>query len=343
MKRFVLSIALGAFVLATAAAPAAPGDRRYTHPGRLVRAGSVTLNLVCEGRGTPTVVFDAGWEDWAPSWALVQPAITAHTRACSYDRAGAGFSSPGRMPRTSVEIARELHAALHAAGIPGPYLLVGHSFGSYNTRAFADLYMPEVYGLVLVDGEDGDVTSPKERAADDRHFASIVGELRACRDALAAGRPLPMLPPSPLGAATCNQQFFRGLPERAFSPALNAALLHITRTKLALYDEVISEMTEMPYDAQWLIAHRRLFGNRPVRVLTAQNHTYDTARTPPAVHRKHLASEHELARDQAHWLSLSTNSRQIYAYRSGHYIQLDQPYIVIDAVLDELRFAGSRT
>lgn len=42
-----------------------------------------------------------------------------------------------------------MHAALLAAGIPSPYLLVGRSFGSYNARVLADLYMPEVYGLVL--------------------------------------------------------------------------------------------------------------------------------------------------------------------------------------------------
>jgi hypothetical protein len=60
------------------------------------------------GNGSPTVIFDSGFEDWAPAWSTVQPQIAKWTRACSYDRAGAGFSDPGPMPRTSVHIAEEL-------------------------------------------------------------------------------------------------------------------------------------------------------------------------------------------------------------------------------------------
>ncbi|HTX57463.1 MAG TPA: alpha/beta hydrolase [Candidatus Acidoferrales bacterium] len=337
MKRLSGFFCLLVFAV-TGLAPAATGDARYTHPGRLVNAGSTTLNFNCMGSGSPTVVFDAGWEDWSPAWAIVQPAVARHTRACSYDRAGAGFSSAGPMPRTSVAIASELHAALHAAHVPGPYLLVGHSFGSYNMRTFADLYMPEVYGLVLVDGEFGDVLPAAKRAANDRDYASAVAELQRCRAALVSGRPLPLLPRASRSSAPmrCNQQFFRGLPERLFSPELNTALLTITLTKAALYDEVISEMEQMPADERYLIAHLRSFGNRPVRILTAQNHFYDTAKTPPALHRRHLSVERQIARAQARWLTLSTNAKQIFAYKSGHYIELDQPQIVIDAIVEEI-------
>src|SRR5438105_13045061 len=103
----------------------APVDIVYARPGRLVDAGGFRLNLYCMGSGSPTVVFDSGWEDWAPAWSKVQPEIAKFTRACSYDRAGVGFSDAGPMPRTSVRIAEELHSALHNAGIPGPYILVG--------------------------------------------------------------------------------------------------------------------------------------------------------------------------------------------------------------------------
>ncbi len=322
----------------TAPASAAPRDSLYTHPGRLVSVAGHRLNLYCVGSGSPTVVFDSGWEDWAPAWAIVQPAIAART--CSYDRAGSGFSDPGPMPRTSVQIATELHAALHNAGIPGPYILVGHSFGSYNTRVFADLYMPEVAGLVLVDGEDGDVASPSQRAKEDADFASTTAELAQCRDAVASGAPLPTIP-GPKSAAgptrvPCNVQFFRGLPEREFSPALNAVVLRITATKPALYDAVISEMQQMPWDERYLQTHIRSFGNRPVRVLTAQNHFADNANTPPALHQQHLLFEQAAAKQQARWLSLSSDSKQTFAPRSGHYIELDQPQLVIDAIREEI-------
>jgi pimeloyl-ACP methyl ester carboxylesterase len=93
----------------------APGDLLYAQPGQLVDADGTRLNLYCTGNGNPTVVFDSGWGDWAPIWAVVQPQVAAWTRACSYDRAGAGFSDAGPMPRTSVQIAGELHGALRNA------------------------------------------------------------------------------------------------------------------------------------------------------------------------------------------------------------------------------------
>ena len=60
------------------------------------------------------------------------------TRACSYDRAGAGFSEAGAMPRTSLRIAEELRTAIHRAGVQGPYIVVGSAFGADNVRSFAE-------------------------------------------------------------------------------------------------------------------------------------------------------------------------------------------------------------
>jgi hypothetical protein len=97
-----------------------PADMMYAQAGQRVDVGGFRLNLYCMGSGSPAVVFDSGWEDWAPAWSTVQPQVAKWTRACSYDRAGAGFSDPGPMPRTSVRIARELHTALHRAHIAGP-------------------------------------------------------------------------------------------------------------------------------------------------------------------------------------------------------------------------------
>ncbi|MBD8874061.1 alpha/beta hydrolase [Rhodanobacter sp. DHB23] len=325
----------------TATAQAAPGDEIYAQPGHLVDAGPTKLNVYCTGSGSPTVVFDAGWEDWSPAWATIQPVIARHTRTCSYDRAGSGFSEAGPMPRTSVEIAKELHAALHSAHIPGPYLLVGHSFGGYTIRTFADLYMPEVYGGVFVDIEDEDVASPKERTTDYGKMDAAVRSLAQCRHALANHLPLPPIPAtghsySPAPGTPCSHQFFRGLPMKEWSPPLNATVLHIAETRVALYDAAISEMQEMPADADWLVAHRRSFGSRPLRILTAQNHSYDNAKTPPALHKEHLAYEQEHAKTQASFLLLSTDARQTLVPDSGHYIQLDQPQVVIDAILGEL-------
>jgi pimeloyl-ACP methyl ester carboxylesterase len=305
---------------------AAPGDEIYTHPGELVASNGTRLNLYCMGSGSPAVVFDSGWEDWAPVWAIVQPRVAQWTRACSYDRAGTGFSDPGPMPRTSVRIADELHGALHNGGIKGPYILVGHAFGGDNVRTFAVRYMNDVAGMVLV---EADVGGPNEHPGDARRIA----ELRECRDAVAAAKPLPLLPARPGSPErSCAQQFFRGLPEQAWSPQLNASLLRLAQTKVAMYDADISEMEQMRNDEIYLEQNSRSFGSRPVRVLSTGYHgihEIDPTRPKTTEQQKY---EDEVARGQARWLALSSDARQLFTSNSSEYIPFDQPDFVVDAI-----------
>ena len=103
-----------------ASSDSAHTDIVYGHPGQLVDAGGFRLNLYCMGSGSPAVVFDSGFGDWAPAWSKVQLQIAKWTRACSYDRAGAGFSVPGPMPRGGKRIAGELADASVMPASPGP-------------------------------------------------------------------------------------------------------------------------------------------------------------------------------------------------------------------------------
>ena len=328
MKTLTAAVWMGLLLGAQSVASAAPGDALYARPGRLVTAEGTRLNFYCTGKGSPTVVFDSGWGDWAPVWTIVQPEVAKWTRACSYDRAGAGFSDPGPLPRTSVRIAAELRSALHNAGIRGPYILVGNAFGGDNVRTFAARYPAEVAGLVLVEADI--VSSPEER----RGHAKLTASMRECRDAIAAGKPLPQLPKGSDGAArNCAQQyFFRGLPEAMWSPELNAKLLELVQTKVALYDGYISEMEQMPMDETYLEQHSRSLGSRPIRVLSTGNHgvhSIDPSRPPDPAQQKY---EEEVAREQATWLRLSSNAKQLFTNKSSEYIPFDQPGFVVDAI-----------
>ncbi len=109
------------------------------------------LNLVCQGQGRPTVILEAGLGDTSAAWHLVQPEVARVTRVCAYDRAGLGFSDPGPVPRTSSAIAGDLHALLHRAELPPPYVIVAHSMGALGAMLFADRHLPELAGMVLVD------------------------------------------------------------------------------------------------------------------------------------------------------------------------------------------------
>src|SRR6266851_8743953 len=310
-----------------------PADILYAQPGQLVSVNGFRLNLYCMGSGSPTVVFDSGWEDWAPSWSKAQPEVAKWTRACSYDRAGAGFSDPGPMPRTSVRIAQELRTALHHADIAGPYILVGHAFGGDNVRTFADLHMREVAGLVLVDADASDLEPKAMQEKEHRGHAGILSQLSNCRNAIAEHKPLPALPSRPgQPQRTCAQQFFRGLPEAAWSPELNARLMEIAQTNVAMYDAYFSEMEQTASDETYLQQHRRSFGSRPIRVLTSGNHGVGHLERKPPDTPEHLKYEQETTLAQARWLGLSSNAKQIFARHSSEYIQFDEPETVITAI-----------
>jgi pimeloyl-ACP methyl ester carboxylesterase len=311
-------------------ARAAPGDELYARPGRLVPAQGTRLNFYCTGAGSPTVVFDSGWGDWAPVWAIVQPAVAKWTRACSYDRAGAGYSDPGPMPRTSMRIADELLSGLGNAGIHGPYILVGNAFGGDNVRTFAARHPSEVAGLVLVEADIA--STPEERQG----YAKLIASMRECRDAIAGGKPLPQRLAHPGGPArSCAQDFFfRGLPEPMWSPVLNAQLLELVRTKVAMYDSYISEMEQMPGDEAYLEQHARSLGARPIRVLSTGNHGVHALDPSRPLDPKQQKYEAEVARQQALWLKLSSNAKQLFTTKSSEYIPFDQPDFVVDAIRD---------
>jgi pimeloyl-ACP methyl ester carboxylesterase len=326
------AVSLGLWLAAAlGAAVAAPGDGIYTRPGRMVEADGARLNLYCMGSGSPTVVFDAGHQDWAPAWATIQPEVAKWTRACSYDRAGNGFSGPAPMPRTSERIAQELHDALRAAGVNGPYVLVGHAFGGYNMRAFAYRYLPEVAGLVLVDSDVGDTAAPEWVAGSHGVFIRQAVDLRRCRDAVAAAT-TDSVSPGPAELA-CDRRFFRGFPEKNWSDPLNRLLLHEVRTRADLFDTVIAELQELPGDEFYLRQHRRSLGTRPVRVLVTAPFFRDTEATPPEVHARHVRLEAQRMEAQRRLLTLSGNARLVVARHSpGGYIQFDEPALVLQAI-----------
>lgn len=93
----------------------------------------------------------SGFGGDATSWVEVEPAISPHARVCSYDRPGTGSSDPATATATFSTQATDLHTLLNTIGEPGPYVVVGHSFGGAEAVTFASLFADEVTGLVLVD------------------------------------------------------------------------------------------------------------------------------------------------------------------------------------------------
>jgi pimeloyl-ACP methyl ester carboxylesterase len=129
----------------------------YPPPGKLVDIGGLRLHINCTGAGSPAVILEAGPNDSSVIWQLAQPEISRFTRVCSYDRAGFGWSDAPNEPRSSLNIANELARLLTRAGVPGPYVLVGHDFGTLDLRVFAARHRREVAGMVFVDSVHPDI------------------------------------------------------------------------------------------------------------------------------------------------------------------------------------------
>lgn len=173
-NRATVSIALSAVtasaILACQAASAQQFDAgapsAQPHPGfRSVDIGGRTLRYMCAGEGTPTVLIEPGggvsletvFSLQKPiGWANVFPEVKKVTRTCVYDRAGLGRSDKAPLPRTSLDVAKDLYVLLEKAQIAPPYVLVGQSFGGMNVRMFASLHPNTIAGMVLVDSSHPD-------------------------------------------------------------------------------------------------------------------------------------------------------------------------------------------
>jgi pimeloyl-ACP methyl ester carboxylesterase len=130
--------------------------KTYPPPGQLVDVGGHRLHLQCTGSGSPTVVLEPGQGGVSLDFEWIAPVVASDTRVCVYDRAGRGWSDAADGPQNGAQLAADLHTLLDRAHVPGPYVLVGHSFGGLYVQSFAAQFPDEVAGLVLLDS-----TAPK--------------------------------------------------------------------------------------------------------------------------------------------------------------------------------------
>lgn len=130
---------------------------RYDPPGRMVSIGSHRLHLYCVGEGRPPVLLQAGSGLAYTNWEAVQSRLASVTQVCSYDRTGLGWSEPGPREPSANQATTELRRLLTASGIPGPWILVGHSLGGLYAQQFLNRYRPMTAGVVLVDAPHWDL------------------------------------------------------------------------------------------------------------------------------------------------------------------------------------------
>jgi pimeloyl-ACP methyl ester carboxylesterase len=276
-----------------------------------VDVGGYQLHIRATGEGQMTVILDAGLGDSSLVWATVQHEVAKFARVCSYDRAGLGWSETSPRPRTSQEIARELHALLANAQVPGPYVLVGHSFGGLNVRLFAHDYPHETAGIVLIDA------SHEDQGA--RVPPAVEQQWRDTLKRWEMGRRL-----SPFGIV----RLFFNKPNEKYPSSIQPMDVAL-KSRTSHLATACQEWLSFDQSAAQVRAKSTL----PQVPLVVVSAGHEGEKPQPGLSRqdweRFLAVWRVLQADLA---TASTNSVHVTAAKSGHYVQLDQSDLVVEAI-----------
>ena len=301
-------------------------SRRFPAPGRLIQAGAQRLHYYSMGQGRPTVILEAGISATCVNWRRVQDAVSQFTGVLSYDRAGLGWSDPARTPRNASQVVEELRELLRAAAVPSPYILVGHSFGGLVVRLYATRYPQDVAALVLVDPlrpeEWHPLTKEQRRnlaggALLSRYGALLarLGVVRFTLARLAGGsRSLPRMigRATSTGAGLATMERLVGevkkMPQELWPSIMSHWCLPKSFASMGDHLARLPESVASMIDASWL--------HMPVTILTGIESR--TAWLPEEIQ------------------GLSIDVTHIVAEKSGHWIQLDEPDVVVTAIRDSV-------
>ena len=256
-----------------------------------------TLRYHCEGSGSPTVIVEQGggisleavfsWKQRV-GWAALAPKISSVTKFCVYDRVGLGLSDKAEHPRTSFDIAADLHMMLASEQIRPPYVFAGQSLGGMNALAFANRYSSEVVGVVLID-------------------SSHPQQLDRINQALPPRQP----------DESDVQRGFRDGPDRT---------------------QMRGEWFDFATNAKQFEKNISI-GAIPLIVLTAAPQPADEKIPPPREWQEAVEAVHQQL--QRELVKASTDGKQIVATKAGHNIQLDEPQLVLDAIIELVERARS--
>lgn len=282
--------------------------RRFAPPGRLVFAGAGRLHLFSQGEGPgPTVVIEQGAGSPSIFWWPIQRALARSARVCTYDRAGYLWSPSFGKARSITARVDDLRALLVNSGMPGPFVMVGHSFGGLLISQLARRNPGLIAGLVFVDSPDEKVIYGGRYLAQSKQMLRIVNVMRFVARFGVFRLFNPMLAELPANFGASDVAPLRALAAR---PGFLAAMIDDFRS-----------MQHASADERQSPAAGSL-GAVPVSVVS---HGIPF----PAPYD---ALNEGWSEGQARLAELSSNSEIVIAAKSSHMVQFDEPDVVIDAI-----------
>jgi pimeloyl-ACP methyl ester carboxylesterase len=341
----VAAIALLLSVARAYAAPAVPPVPEltlsaYARPGSLVKLPSGRrLNIRCTGQLSPTIILTAGAGDQSLTWRAIQATLSQTVRVCAWDRPGFGFSDPSSTTQDVMHLTDSLEAALAIAEIRPPYVLVGHSLGSFETLMFAFRHSRDIAGIVLVDpagpfqDERLKRAAPATYAVIDAFQTGEIEDLKRCIREMQKKKPA-----SGVGRAGDGCVM---TPEKVYPSDLNRALIRIDgnvddkKDLLSLLNNMMSGLDSRELKQAW-----HPLDATPLIVLTAGE--------PPRIPLTDAANA-QMPELQAEWsrmhdeiARLSTQGFNRLVPGATHYIHQDRPQAVVDAINEVIVAARKR-
>lgn len=272
--------------------------------GTYADIGGYKLHYVKKGKKEPAVIFEAGLDLRGHHvWNKVQNEVSQFATTVSYDRAGILNSQRGDKEKSCKNMAYDLHMMLEKIQTQKPYILVAHSLGGLVIRAYVKEYPDEVKGVVLVDS-----THPEQIEKAPEEFATMMKT--------------PQIP----GWLT-KFLSIAGVTRIGISYLFNSDSNNSKELKNEInanLDSTISSVFDEMKNLEYLMKEVKgiTFGDIPLTIIGSTKS--DNKKFEPF--KEYLRSLQE------NNLELSTHSNIIWAENSGHFIQLEQPELVIEAI-----------
>ena len=281
----------------------------FKPPGKLIDVNGRKMHIYCIGNKSPTIILDSGTGGFSLEWIDIQHSLSQYVRVCAYDRAGYGWSDMGPLPRTTKRITHELHTLLQNAGIHGPYIMVGHSFGGFTAQYFARYFNHEIAGIVLIDSShEEQVYRLPENGKD------------VVRRSLHQDRS------NMVTRSVLHEHFPKEVAAVAQQLMTRWTALLTWREEMANYALSSRELRDV---------HDRPILEIPIVVLTRGKRVWPNTPYGDAMETVWKELQDELS-------SLNGNSTHVIAENSGHVIHLDEPELVVDAIHDVLDFVEKK-
>jgi len=301
MRKWLLILIVSSFLILTAGVIfqkiGIHLDREaYPPVGSHVDIEGTEQHITVEGGGE-SVVFVPGSGTSSPyaDWFEIQQVLTDDAQTVVYERPGYGWSEQTEAPRSIDRIVSEMDAVLSGSDASPPYTMVAHSMGSLEVIHYAQQQPEDVNGIVLVDG-----ASPAYAAEMSVPNVLPFRGMQFLRN---------------IGVVRIAGSIYPGFLDTNESLPGDVLELNRKQTMGNLWNNTMLEERSHLNDNGQVVLHGGKIGDIPLTIITGGANDMEG-----------------WGESQKALLEWSTQSEQIIVSEGDHFLHVDHPEVVIDAV-----------